>query len=93
MLAAWAGCEEEEIPDRSAPVLITRCEVSLVVRQKAVNGNPDPTRCLNLELGKREFAGTCTQIRVTCFDSILQTFGFEQLLFPGAKLYAVENWI
>jgi hypothetical protein len=42
VLAAWTGYEEEEIPDRSGPVLIGRCETTLVVRQKAVNGNvPD----------------------------------------------------
>ena len=60
--AAWAGYEEDEIPDRPGPVLIGRCETTLVVRQKAVNGNPDrateeirryPARCLNLGLGKR----------------------------------------
>jgi hypothetical protein len=52
MLAAWAGYEEE-IPDRSGPVLIGRCEATLVVRQKAENGNQGPARCLNLGLGKR----------------------------------------
>jgi hypothetical protein len=38
VLAEWAGYEEEEIPDRSGPVLIGRCEATLVVRQKAVKG-------------------------------------------------------
>jgi hypothetical protein len=31
-MAAWAGYEEEEIPDRSGPDLIGRCENTLVVR-------------------------------------------------------------
>ena len=61
---AWAGYEKEEIPDRSGPVLIGRCEATLVVRQKAVNGNLGAARCLNLGLGKRgnyvEFEDTCT---------------------------------
>ncbi len=34
VLAAWARYEEEEIPDRSGPVLIGRCETTLVVRCK-----------------------------------------------------------
>ena len=82
-----AGYEEEEIPDRSGPVLIGRCEVTLVVRQKAVYGNPDPTRCLNLGQGKREFAGTCTQMRSTFFNSAFQTFGF-----PGAAVISTRGW-
>jgi hypothetical protein len=41
MLAARAGYEKEEIPDRSGPVLIGRCETTLVVRQKAANDNSD----------------------------------------------------
>jgi hypothetical protein len=76
VLAAWDGYEEEEIPDRSGPVLIGRCEVTLVVRQKAVYDNPDPARCLNLGLGKCEFADTGTQMRSTFFNSTFQTFGF-----------------
>jgi hypothetical protein len=83
-LAAWAGYEEEEIPDQSGPVLIGRCEVTLVVRQKAVYGNPDPARCLNFGLGKREFADTDTQTRSTFFNSILQTFGFQGAAFISA---------
>ena len=60
-----------------------------------MNGNLDPraARCLNLGLGKREFAGIGTQVKVTCFDSTFQTFGFEQMLFLGGKLYAVESRI
>jgi hypothetical protein len=38
MLAAGAGYEEEEIPDRSGPVMIGRCETTLVVRCKWQSG-------------------------------------------------------
>ena len=95
MPAAWAEYEEEEIADRSGPVLIGQCEATLVVHEKAVNGNPDPAGCLNFELGKGgfyvEFEGigrdTCTQIRVTCLDSIFQTFGLQ-----GADVISTRGW-
>ena len=71
MLAAWAGYEEEEIPDRSGPVLIGRCEAALVVRQEAVNGNPDPVRSLNLGLGKR---GNYVKFEDTCRDTGMESW-------------------
>ena len=91
MLAAWAGYEEEEIPDRSGPVLIGRCEATLVVRHKADNGNQDPARCLNLGLGKRGnyvgFEDKGILMRSTWFDSTCQTSGFQ-----GAAVTFTRGW-
>ena len=52
VLAAWAGYEEEEIPDRSGPVMIGGCEATLVVRQKAENGSPDPRAMFESRAGQ-----------------------------------------
>jgi hypothetical protein len=87
VLAAWARYEEEDIPDRSGPVLIGQCEVTFVVHQKVVYGNPDPARCLNLGLGKREFANAGTQMRNTFFNITFQTFGFH-----GAAIISTRGW-
>jgi hypothetical protein len=89
VLAAWARYGEEEIPDWSVPVLMGRCETTLVVRQKAEYGNLDPARCLNLGLGKRgnyvKFGDRGILMRSTCFDSAFQTSGFHgaAVILPG----------
>ena len=96
VLAAWAGYEEDEIPDRSGPVLIGRCEVTIVVRQNFSES------CLWQSGHRAVFGSRAGQARICgymytdeeyIFNSTFQTFGLEQLLFLGGKLYAVENRI
>ena len=78
LLAAWTGYEEEEIPDRSGSGSDRAVREYPRSRSESFDGNPDPARCLNIELGKRGFyvefedigRDTSTQIRGTCLDSI-----------------------
>ena len=51
----------------------------------------DTIYIVTMKLGKRgnhvEFENTCTQMRVTCFDSTVQTFGFQ-----GAAVISTRGW-
>ena len=95
MLAAQTGYEEDEIPDRSGSGSDRAMREYPRSTSESFDGNPDPTRCLNFELGKREFFvefedigwDTGTQIRGTCTDSIFQTFGFQ-----GADVISIRGW-
>ena len=55
MLAARTEYEYEEIPDRSGSSSGRAMREYPRGTSENFDGNPDPTRCLNFELGKREF--------------------------------------
>ena len=101
MLAAWAGYEEEEISDRSGSGSDRAMREYPRSTSESFDGNPDPARCLNIELGKRGFfvefedigRDTGTQIRVHALIVFFRRLGSrEQMLFlyKVGKLHAVE---
>ena len=102
MLAGCTGYEEEEIPDRSGSGSGRAMREYPRSTSESFDGNPDPARCLNIELGKRRFfvefedigRDIGTQVRVHALIVFFERLGSREqmfFLYGVGKLYAVET--